>query len=129
MAEFSQPLVDAAGDDPETINRAFQLGIIFWNLGLASEHDGDEIIREQLSKMEKESCRTGGDTREFREIAVMMFDRYATMRPGARANLQRIIEGVWGRNLAAAAPKFGLIGRFAGAVKDLFTREARDGES
>lgn len=118
MVEFSQPLIDAAGDDHKNIDKAFKLGMLFWNLAAAAEFvEGDDIVRKQLTEMESRMGRTEDQRREFRSIAVMMFDRYARMRPEARTNLQRIIENLWGPDLASPAPKTGWLGKLAGAAK------------
>jgi hypothetical protein len=128
MVDFSRPLVDAAGNDHAAINKAFQLGMIFWNFGVVAETGDDKFIREQLSTMEAESSRTDANVREFRAIVVMMFDRYATMRPAARPNLKRIIEGMWGADLSSTVPKLGWAGQIAGAAKKILSRESPDGE-
>jgi hypothetical protein len=104
MVEFSQPLVDAAGTDYSAIDKAPQLGMICWNLGLVAEGGDDKFIRGHLSTMEKESSRTVGDARKFWAIVVTMFDRYAAMRQAARPRLKRIIEGAWGADLSSPVP-------------------------
>lgn len=124
LVEFSQPLVDAAGDDPKAIDRAFQLGMIFWNFGGAAEAGDDKFVREQLSAMENEISRSDGDVREFRAVVVTMFDRYAAMRPAARAHLERIIAGLQGVDRLSILSRFGWAGRIAGAAKR-FCRERR----
>jgi hypothetical protein len=128
LVEFSQPLVDAAGDDPKAIDRAFQLGMIFWNFGGAAEAGDDQFVREQLSAMENEISRTDGDVREFRSVVITMFDRYAVMRPAALTRLERIVAGMWGANLSSAASKLGWAGRIAGAAKKILSREMPDSE-
>lgn len=98
MVEFARPLVDAAGSDHAALDNALQLGMIFYNIGVAAEIGEDKLVGEQLSEIER---ATGGDTAQFRDIAVMMLGRFAAMRPGARPHLLRILQGLWGRDLGA----------------------------
>lgn len=120
MVVFSQPFIDAAGGDPQKREKARLLGMLFWNLANTAEFaDGDDIVREQLMEAKSLMARTDEDRREFRNLTVIMFDRYAQMRPGARTKLQRIIENLWGPDLASPAPKTAWFGKLAGTAKSI----------
>lgn len=75
LIEYSQALLDSAGHDPEAVNKALSLGMLFWNLAVC----GNEAIEEELPKMEKELCKDEKDRRAFRAIAGMMLERYEKM--------------------------------------------------
>ena len=128
LVEFSQPLVDAAGDDPKAFDKAFQFGLMFWNLAGAAEAGDDLFVREQLSAMENEILRSGSDVREFRAVVATMFDRYAVMRPSTRTQLERIIAGMQGADPSSAMPELGWAGRLTGAARKILSRKAPDDE-
>lgn len=77
MADFSQPLIDAA-DGPAALQNALSLGAIFWNLAVIK----DEAERlEMLEDLVKQTQKTEEDAQEFRKLAAEMVERHRTMFP------------------------------------------------
>ena len=75
MVEFAQPLLDGAGDSPEIMQRAMDLGVIFWNLAILPGSDRRKFLDERLSSM-SEHLRD-----DFRHMASMMIERHRLMFP------------------------------------------------
>jgi hypothetical protein len=128
LAEFAQPLLEAAGPDPKKMNNALQFGMLFWNVAVSAEIAGEETAREQLSEIENGLCNSAQDCRAIRDMARTLFERYALMRPGARVNMLHVVEGLWGRDLSEGMPKFGWGHRIMRAGKRFIARKkATDG--
>lgn len=107
LAEFAQPLLDEAGDDPESVTKALNFSMLFWNIAALAEAAGAEAAREQLSEIENKLCNSAQDCRVFRDTVRVLFERYALTRPGAHVNMPGVLEGLWGSNLSEGLPKFG----------------------
>lgn len=107
LTEFAQPLLDEAGDDPESISKALNFGMLFWNIAALAEATGEEAARQQLSEIENKLCNSAQDCSVFRDAVRVLFERYALTRPGARVNMPGVLEGLWGQNLSEGMPKFG----------------------
>jgi len=107
LTEFAQPLLDEAGDNPESMTKALNFGILLWNIAALAEAAGEETAREQLSEIENKLCNSAQDCRVFRDTVRVLFERYALTRPGAHVNMPCVLEGLWGRNLSKGMPKFG----------------------
>lgn len=122
VAEFSQPLLDAAGHDEQSPEKALTLGMLFWNLAASAEAMGDGLIREQLPEVERRMCRTQEDCREFRGITRMMFERYERMRPNKGTDLVGILEDMWDEDFSSDMPRLGWVHRAVGAARRLFLR-------
>lgn len=123
IAEFTQPLLEAAGHDPEQINKALQFGMLFWNVAVSAEAVGEEMAREQLSKIESELCNCAEDCRAFRGMARTLFERNTEMRPGAKVNMLRVLESLWGPDLSKGMPKYGWGHRITRTAKRLLARD------
>ena len=80
VMRFSQPLIDGAGDDPETLRRAITLGMIFWNM--ATLEDGPE---EMLKGVLKDLALTQEQAAEFSALAADMVERHEEMFPELHA--------------------------------------------
>ena len=76
IMRFSQPLIGAAGDDPESVQRAMTLGMIFWNMAIMGE--GAEAM---LAGVLKDLALTEEQAAEFRALAVDMVARHVEMFP------------------------------------------------
>ncbi len=80
VMRFSQPLIEAAEGDLESIERATTLGMIFWNIAVAD--DGSEellaIALEHITKTEE-------DAAGFRALAADMVARHVEMFPELHA--------------------------------------------
>lgn len=79
MVEFTQPLIDAAGDDRKSIERAMTLGMLFWNLALCRDRDAyDELLNPVLATV------AGNDEEraQFLVLAEQMVERHRQMFPG-----------------------------------------------
>ena len=109
------------------MNNALQFGMLFWNVAVSAEIAGEETAREQLSEIENGLCNSAQDCRAVRDIATTLFERYGRMRPGARVNMLRVVEGLWGRDLSEGMPKFGWGQRIMRAAKRFIARKTSDG--
>ncbi len=78
IADFSQPLIDAAGNDPVAFQNALSLGSIFWNLAVCKE---ESVRKEMLEDLAKHTSKTEEERRGFRALAMMMIDRHQAMFP------------------------------------------------
>jgi hypothetical protein len=79
IAEFSQPLIDAAADaGPDALQNALSLGGIFWNLAVTK----DKALREEmLEDMLNHLGKTGPERDEFRAMAAHFVERHRAMFP------------------------------------------------
>jgi len=84
VMRFSQPLIEAAGGDPERIERAMTLGMVFWNIAVAEE-DGGETLAIAL----KHVAKTEEEAAEFRALAASMVERHAQMFPALHAERRK----------------------------------------
>ena len=76
LARFVEPLLEAAGDQAG-MERAFTLGMVFWNLALC---EGDQ--REtMLADLARTIAKTGDDAAKFRSLALTMVERHRMMFP------------------------------------------------
>ena len=128
LVEFVQPLLDEAGHNSKEMDKALHFGMLLWNVAALAEAAGEQAAREQLSEIENELCNSAQDCRVFRDTVRVLFERYTRLRPGARVNMLRVVEGLWGRDLSEGLPKFGWrhrIMRAAGRV--LARRKTTDG--
>ena len=80
VMRFSQPLIDGAGDDPESLRRAITLGMIFWNM--ATLEDGRE---EMLKGVLKDLALNQEQAAEFSALAADMVERHEQMFPELHA--------------------------------------------
>ncbi len=80
VLRFSEPLIEAAGGDPEKIERAMTLGMVFWNIAVAKDDGGETlaIALEHVAKTEEEAA-------EFRALAASMVERHVQMFPAFHA--------------------------------------------
>jgi hypothetical protein len=80
MADFCQPLVESAGDDFESINKAMSLGMLFWNMAVLQD---DEARREMLDDLMGSALKLDSDQEreEFRALAASMVERHQHMFP------------------------------------------------
>ena len=78
MADFAKPLIDATGHDPDSLNKAMTLGMVFWNMAICGSNDA----RDELLNSVMESVADTEEAREeFRGIAQFMVDRHRCMFP------------------------------------------------
>lgn len=78
IADFAQPLLDAARGETDKLQRAFSLGAMFWNLAITK----DEKLRdEMLDDLVRRTQKTEEDAREFRALAAEMLERHRQMFP------------------------------------------------
>jgi hypothetical protein len=78
LMRFSQPLIEAADGEPEKIEKAMTLGMVFWNLAIAS---GEELLDVTL----KHIAKTEAEAQEFRKLAASMVERHRQMFPALHA--------------------------------------------
>ena len=123
MVEFAQPLLDVAGNDPEQMNKALQLGMLFWNVTIVAESVGEAAAREQLSEMETELSSSVEDCRAFRGMARILFERHASMRAGARVDMLRLLADLWGPDLSKGMPELGWRHRIKRTAKRWLTKD------
>lgn len=111
------------------MNKALQFGMIFWNIAVCAEAAGEAMAKEQLAEIERELCNSVEDCRAFRGMAHILFGRYAQIRPDAQVNMPRILEALWGPNLADALPELGLMHRIRRTAKRLLTKPKSAGSA
>jgi hypothetical protein len=80
IARFSQPLIDAAGNNPTAIQNAMTLGAIFWNVAIAGE-DGAASLADVMERMTLDEEGAA----EIRALAARMVDRHVAMFPELHA--------------------------------------------
>jgi len=80
LMRFSQPLIEAVDGDPESLERAMMLGMIFWNMATLGE--GREAMLEDVLKGQALSDE---EAAEFREVAAAMIERHVEMFPALHA--------------------------------------------
>ena len=107
LLEFAQPLLKAAGDDQKEIDKALKFSMMIWNVAVSAENGGAETVGEQLAWIENRMCVSAEDSLAFRDMVRVMFNRYDSLRPGARVNLAGVLDGLWGRDLSRGVPRFG----------------------
>jgi hypothetical protein len=115
MVEFSQPLLEAAHDKPDAMNKALNFGMLFWNLATV----GREFALEELPKIEKGMCKSDADRRDFRAMTRMMFERYQNMRSGAGEDLVAGLEEIWGPDLATGLGESSRLNRIMGMIRGM----------
>ncbi len=77
MVRFIEPLLDAADCDKARMDRAFTLGMAFWNLALCEGEQREEMLAGLL----KTIARDEQDAIEFRALTIDMVERHRTMFP------------------------------------------------
>ncbi|HTP29098.1 MAG TPA: SEC-C metal-binding domain-containing protein [Anaeromyxobacteraceae bacterium] len=81
VARFSQPLIDAAGDNPVAVENAMTLGALLWNVAVAGE-DPDVALADAMKGMSLSDEAAA----EFRAIAAGMVERHKQMFPALHAD-------------------------------------------
>lgn len=119
MVEFAKPLIEAAGNDPKAVKKAFTFGMIFWNLAVC----GKDFVVEELPKIEKGLCKSDKDRLYFRAMAGMMLERYQAMRPNSPADLVPALREVWGKDLSAGIGDAGWLGSVVNKIRGALKRE------
>jgi len=76
IMRFSQPLIDAAGDNPVAVQNAMTLGSLLWNVAIAGE-DADAALSDVMQGM----SLNDGDAADFHSIAAGMVERHKQMFP------------------------------------------------
>lgn len=77
IARFSQPLIDAAGDNPVAIQNAMTLGALLWNMAIVDEASGAQALEEVMKKM----TLSDEGASALRAIAADMIARHEQMFP------------------------------------------------
>jgi hypothetical protein len=75
MMRFIQPLLGGCNDDAQ-LDKALNLGMVFWNLALVEDDQREELLARMLSTLPAEQ-----DAVEFRAIASGMVKRHQAMFP------------------------------------------------
>jgi hypothetical protein len=75
MMRFIQPLLGGCDDDAQ-LDKALNLGMVFWNLALAEGDQREELLARMLSTLPSER-----DAVEFRTVASNMVKRHQAMFP------------------------------------------------
>ena len=81
VTRFSQPLIEAAGDNPVAIQNAMTLGALLWNVAVAGE-DVDATLADVMQGMSL-SDEAAAD---FRSIGASMIERHKHMFPALHAD-------------------------------------------
>ncbi len=77
VMRFAAPLLEAAGDDDQRIQRAMTLAMTFWNLALLEPDKQEEMLAALVESVAKDER---GVT-EFRALAADMIARHREMFP------------------------------------------------
>jgi hypothetical protein len=80
VTRFSQPLIEAAGDNPVAVQNAMTLGALLWNVAIAHD-DVDVALAEVMQGM---SLRDE-DAADLRTLAARMVERHKQMFPALHA--------------------------------------------
>jgi hypothetical protein len=75
MMGFVQPLLGGCNDDAQ-LEKALNLGMVFWNLALGEDAKREELLAQMVSKLPNER-----DALEFRALANDMVKRHKAMFP------------------------------------------------
>jgi hypothetical protein len=75
MMRFVQPLIGGYNDDAQ-LEKALNLGMVFWNLALCEDDQREELLAQLMSKLPNER-----DALEFRAVANDMVKRHQAMFP------------------------------------------------
>ena len=75
MMGFVQPLLGGCNDDAQ-LEKALNLGMVFWNLALGEDAKREELLAQIMSKLPNER-----DALEFRALANDMVKRHKAMFP------------------------------------------------
>ncbi len=76
LMRFSQPLIEAADGEPEKIERAMTLGMVFWNMAIA-KGGGERFLAIAL----KHIAKTDEEAADLRALAASMVERHRQMFP------------------------------------------------
>jgi len=77
MMRFVEPLLEAAGDDTASRQRALTLGTAFWNLAMCDGERRERALDEMIEQLAKEEPTA----ESFRAMAMDMIERHQTMFP------------------------------------------------
>jgi hypothetical protein len=77
VMRFAEPLLEAAGDDDERMQRALTLATAFWNLALLAPEQQKEMLVGLVDKVATDARAAT----EFRAIAADMVARHRDMFP------------------------------------------------
>ena len=80
LMRFSQPLIEAARDNPVAVQNAMTLGALLWNVAVAGE-DVDTALAHVMRGM----SLSDDDAADFRSIAAGMVERHRQMFPALHA--------------------------------------------
>ena len=84
MMEMIQPWLDDAGDDPEEIQSAMDLGMVAWNLAsFCKPGDEDKEIAQFADKL---TFKEPGAREDFFAVLKSMIERYHMMFPDQKPN-------------------------------------------
>jgi hypothetical protein len=75
MMRFVQPLIGGYNDDAQ-LEKALNLGMVFWKLALCEDDQREELLAQLMSKLPNER-----DALEFRAVANDMVKRHQAMFP------------------------------------------------
>lgn len=75
MMRFVQPLLEGCNDSAQ-MEKAFNLGMVFWNLALAEDDRREEMIARLANKLPDDQAAL-----EFRALADDMVNRHRAMFP------------------------------------------------
>ena len=75
MMRFVQPLLEGCNDNAQ-LEKAFNLGMVFWNLALAEDDRREEMLARLASKLPDDL-----DPTAFRALASDMVNRHRAMFP------------------------------------------------
>lgn len=78
MVDFIQPLLEGAEGDTERMQKAMNLGMLFWNIAVSKDDVREELLQKLL---EGDAAKTEEARTDFREIAEMMIQRHRDMFP------------------------------------------------
>ena len=76
LARFSQPIIEAAGDNPVAIQNAMTLGALLWNVAIADE-DPDVALADAMRGL----SLSDEEAAALRSLAARMIKRHRQMFP------------------------------------------------
>lgn len=81
LVRFAEPLLQRAGDDQESKQKALTLALVFWNMAIFPDDGAREELMESLVRPDG-PFKTEEDRQYIRAMAERMIERHQQMFPG-----------------------------------------------
>jgi hypothetical protein len=75
MADYAKPIIDATDGSFESMQKALNIAMLFWNLSVLRDAKREEALAEMVARIAE------ADRAEWEQTARMMIERHRTMFP------------------------------------------------